>query len=152
MSTEEGALLLNSTVEETGVCWTSSFLNCEEGGSASWAVFGRALDEELRVEPLELVGKKKDVSMLSLDFLLSGFAFGSPSLKVFSVADLATGGRPTAFLLSFSWDAVESKLGTEATEEGREGRLSLDDARDDLLDGIMGTDVEEGRPSLGQKE
>lgn len=89
--------------------------------------------------------------MLSLDFLLWGFAVGPWSLKVSKVADLATGARPTDLVLSFSWDAVESKFGTEATEETKEGRLSLDDARDDLLDGIMGTDVKEGRPRLGQK-
>lgn len=86
------------------------------------------------------MGEKKEVSRLSLDFLLcgGGFAPGPSSLlMVPTVLDLATGERPRDLMLSLSWDVPESKLDTEGSES-RDGRLSLDE-RDDLLDGIIGT-------------
>lgn len=64
-------LLLNSTVEAAALWGIGSSLKWWERGS--WLVLGRAkssvVAEKLLVEPPELVGKKKDVSTFSLDFL-----------------------------------------------------------------------------------
>lgn len=92
------------------------------------------------MEPLELVGEKKDVSTFSLDFLRCGFASDSSTLSM-SVCGVAGGsftGCPRDSMYSLLGDTEESRLDTDLDDSAsREGLLPLEE-REDLLDGIMG--------------
>lgn len=136
LPSEEAGLGASSTVEATGLRGIGSILKCD-GGTASVAVLGRRLGTgSVGVEPRELGFAKKDVSTLSLDFLLcSFFAPDSSSPTVSTEPDLAT-EEPPGDLTSFSLEEFESRLCTEGSERS-EGRLLLEE-RDDLLSGMLG--------------
>lgn len=133
---------LNSTVEATGFRRTAFSLICE-AGRTSWAVFGRTSSVEavsFFVEPLELVGEKKDVSTFNLDFLRCGFAADSSALT--ASASGVTGnsftGCPKDSIYSLLGETTEKRLDTDLDgSESREGLLPLEE-REDLLGGMMG--------------
>lgn len=145
---EEAGLGASSTVEATGLRGIGSILKCD-GGTASVAVLGRRLGTgSVGVEPRELGFAKKDVSTLSLDFLLCSFFAPDSSSPTVSTEPVLATEEPPGDLTSFSLEEFESRLCTEGSERS-EGRLLLEE-RDDLLSGMLGRWVcmmRERRPS-----
>jgi hypothetical protein len=142
LPSEEAGLVASSTVEATGLRGIGSVLRCE-GGNASVAVLGRRLGTgsagsagSADVEPRELGVAKKDVSTLSLDFLLCSFFAPDSSAPTVSTEPVLASEEPPGDLTSLSLEEFESRLCTEGSESN-EGRLLLEE-RDDLLSGMLG--------------
>lgn len=136
---EEAGLVASSTVEATGLRGIGSVLKCV-GGNASVAVLGRRLGTgsagSMDVEPRELGVAKKDVSTLSLDFLLCSFFAPDSSAPTVSTEPALASEEPPGDFRSLSLEEFESRLCTEGSESS-EGRLLLEE-RDDLLSGMLG--------------
>lgn len=139
LPSEEAGLVASSIVEATGLRGIGSALKCV-GGNASVAVLGRELgagpEGSVDVEPRELGVAKKDVSTLSLDFLLCSFFAPKSSTPTVSTEPALAGEEPPGDLMSLSLEELDSRLCTEGSESS-EGRLLLEE-RDDLLSGMLG--------------
>lgn len=140
LPSEEAGLVASSIAEATGLRGIGSVLRCV-GGNASVAVLGRRVGTgpagSVRVERRELGVAKKDVSTLSLDFLLCNFFAPNSSTPSVSPELAIACEEPPGDLTSLSLEELERRLCTEGSER-REGRLLLEERDDLLISGMLG--------------
>lgn len=115
LSSKKDNLLENSRAEAMGSFRTGASLMVRVEDNAPWEVFGRresfAKTGVFEMEPLELVGEKKDVSTFSFDFLRRGGSKPDSSCWSVVVGFVGFGsnsltGCPRDSRWSLSWDPV----------------------------------------------